>query len=220
MRVTPLFDTAPAAPVPVLVPAPAPRTDLHYHHYCTGDPGKITVAICTSEDVIKKNPPSGQRREEGGREIIASLSQSYKVFDIPSDFFCLSNLPKYPSGPHFVTMGPITRPKILHLGDEIEYHKDIHTRLLSQFDIIRPNPTNPIRSEFIRHLKDKTWGDFSAIMRPYWNTGNEMRPWDRELIDLLPKSMKVMASAGAGYDWVDVEALAEKGTLHPSRALG
>jgi hypothetical protein len=47
-----------------------------------------------------------------------------------------------------------------------------------------------------------------------------MRPWDRELIDLLPKSMKVMASAGAGYDWVDVEALAEKGTFHPSRALG
>ncbi|KAL2046338.1 hypothetical protein N7G274_001785 [Stereocaulon virgatum] len=122
--------------------------------------------------------------------------------------------PKISLRTHFLTMSPVTRPKILHLGDEIEYHKDIHTRLLSQFVIIRPNPTNPTRSEFIRHLKDKTWGDFSAIMRPYWNTGNEMRPWDRELIELLPKSMKVMASAGAGYDWVDVEALAQKGILY------
>ena len=32
--------------------------------------------------------------------------------------------------------------------------------------------------------------------------------------------MKVMASAGAGYDWVDVNALAECGTFHPSHALG
>ena len=47
-----------------------------------------------------------------------------------------------------------------------------------------------------------------------------MRPWDRQLIELLPQSMKVMASAGAGYDWVDVNALAEYGTFHPSRALG
>lgn len=47
-----------------------------------------------------------------------------------------------------------------------------------------------------------------------------MARWDRELIELLPHSMKVMASAGAGYDWVDVDVLAEYGTCHPSRALG
>ena len=47
-----------------------------------------------------------------------------------------------------------------------------------------------------------------------------MARWDRELIELLPHSMKVMASAGAGYDWVDVDVLAEYGTSHPSRALG
>ena len=105
-----------------------------------------------------------------------------------------------------------TRPTILHLGDDIQYNRNIHSRLLRQFDIIRPNPTNPTRSEFVRHLKDKTWGDFSAIIRPFWNTGNEMKPWDRELIQLLPHTMEVMASAGAGYDWVDVGALAESGT--------
>lgn len=38
-----------------------------------------------------------------------------------------------------------------------------------------------------------------------------MGRWDRELIELLPKSMRVMASAGAGFDWVDTGVLAEFG---------
>ena len=38
-----------------------------------------------------------------------------------------------------------------------------------------------------------------------------MGKWDRELIDLLPKGVKVSASAGAGYDWVDVGCLAAHG---------
>ena len=40
-----------------------------------------------------------------------------------------------------------------------------------------------------------------------------MGKWDKEVIDLLPKTVKVYASAGAGYDWVDIQALADKGTL-------
>lgn len=38
-----------------------------------------------------------------------------------------------------------------------------------------------------------------------------MGNWDRELIELLPKTVKVYASAGAGFDWVDTEILAECG---------
>lgn len=38
-----------------------------------------------------------------------------------------------------------------------------------------------------------------------------MGQWDRELIELLPDEVKVYASAGAGYDWVDVSCLAEHG---------
>ena len=38
-----------------------------------------------------------------------------------------------------------------------------------------------------------------------------MGSWDRELIELLPASMRVMASAGAGFDWVNTETLAEFG---------
>lgn len=39
-----------------------------------------------------------------------------------------------------------------------------------------------------------------------------MGNWDEELIQLLPPGLKVYASAGAGYDWVDVFCLAKHGT--------
>lgn len=39
-----------------------------------------------------------------------------------------------------------------------------------------------------------------------------MGDWDAELIDLLPDSVRVFASAGAGFDWADVKLLGEKGT--------
>lgn len=41
-----------------------------------------------------------------------------------------------------------------------------------------------------------------------------MGQWDRELIPLLPSSMKVFASAGAGFNWADVDVLAEYGILY------
>lgn len=127
---------------------------------------------------------------------------------------------------HLTTNGHVNgteegaRLTILHLGDPIEYNHTLYSHLKFQFNIIRPDPSCLSRRAFKRHLQAKTWGNFSAIMRPYWNTGNEMARWDRELIELLPHSMKVMASAGAGYEWVDVDVLAEYGTCHPSRALG
>lgn len=104
-----------------------------------------------------------------------------------------------------------TKPIILHLGEPISYNTTLLARLQSQFNIERPPLSSLKRTEFIKHLKDKTWGDFSAIMRPFWNTGGEMGRWDRELIELLPRSMQVMASAGAGFDWVDVDVLGEYG---------
>lgn len=40
-----------------------------------------------------------------------------------------------------------------------------------------------------------------------------MGKWDRELIKLLPKSVKVFASAGVGFDWVETGILAEHDKL-------
>ncbi|CAF9940949.1 MAG: hypothetical protein ALECFALPRED_008944 [Alectoria fallacina] len=115
---------------------------------------------------------------------------------------------------HKPTNGPITKPIILHLGEPVRYNRTLHSQLSSKYEIIRPLPSSLQRSAFKKHLGDKTWGDFSAIMRPFWNTGGEMGNWDRELIELLPTSMQVMASAGAGFDWVDTGVLAEFGILY------
>lgn len=110
---------------------------------------------------------------------------------------------------------PSTRPRILFLGAGIQYCPEVYQRLQSQFDIIQPALSDLQRPAFLQHLRHRTWGDFQAIMRPSWHTGNEMGEWDRELIELLPKGVKVSASAGAGYEWVDVVCMAEHGTVNP-----
>ncbi|KAI4124904.1 MAG: hypothetical protein LQ338_004565 [Usnochroma carphineum] len=109
---------------------------------------------------------------------------------------------------------PSTRPRILFLGAGIQYCPEVYQRLQSQFDIIQPALSDLQRPAFLQHLRHRTWGDFQAIMRPSWHTGNEMGEWDRELIELLPKGVKVSASAGAGYEWVDVVCMAEHGILY------
>jgi hypothetical protein len=38
-----------------------------------------------------------------------------------------------------------------------------------------------------------------------------MGRWDKDLVPLLPKSVKIFASAGAGFDWADVDVLADHG---------
>lgn len=106
------------------------------------------------------------------------------------------------------------KPIILHLGDPIKYNTDIHTQLESQFTIIRPSVEERQRPAFLEALKEKKWGDFSAVMRPWWVTGGEMGRWDEELVPLLPQSLRVFASAGAGYDWADVDVLAQHGILY------
>lgn len=106
---------------------------------------------------------------------------------------------------------PPTRPRILFLGDGIQYSPDIYKRLQSHFDFVHPPKHDRHRPAFLQHLREGTWGDFQAIMRPSWHSGAEMGKWDEELIRLLPLGVKVSASAGAGYDWVDVGCLADHG---------
>ncbi|KAL1967113.1 hypothetical protein VTN77DRAFT_3404 [Rasamsonia byssochlamydoides] len=106
------------------------------------------------------------------------------------------------------------KPIVLHLGESIKYNLDLYKRFAAQFTIIRPTVEERQRDAFIAALKEHRWGDFDAILRPFWNTGGEMGRWDRELVPLLPASVKVFASAGAGFDWADVDVLAEHGILY------
>lgn len=108
-----------------------------------------------------------------------------------------------------------TKPIVLHLGDPIKYNNDLYKQLECQFTVIRPTIEERQRPAFLAALRDKRWGDFSAVFRPWWATGGEMGRWDEEeLIPLLPGSLRVFASAGAGYDWADAGALAARGVVY------
>jgi hypothetical protein len=101
------------------------------------------------------------------------------------------------------------KPIVIHLGDDIRWNHDLYEKFQDAFEIRRSYSMN--REDFKRALKERTFGDFFAIYRPFWNTGGEMGNWDEELASLLPASCRVFASAGAGFDWVDTAALAKRG---------
>ena len=95
---------------------------------------------------------------------------------------------------------------MLHLGDPIKYNFDFYdNEFSSKFQVVRNEDLD--RESFIQALKDKKYGDFSAIFRPHFQTGGEMGQWDEELIQYLPSSVRIFASAGAGFNWADVDVL-------------
>lgn len=103
------------------------------------------------------------------------------------------------------------RPRVLHIGDPIRYNPDTYISFCGQCELVRPSAPERERSEFIRALKERRWGDFHAIFRPFWGTGGEMGKWDEELIGLLPPTVEIFASAGAGFDWADTKLLGDRG---------
>ncbi|KAL2358503.1 D-isomer specific 2-hydroxyacid dehydrogenase [Cryomyces antarcticus] len=110
----------------------------------------------------------------------------------------------------------MSKPIVLHLGDDIKWNRELYVTLQSKFAIVRSHSMS--RPEFTAALKIRKFGDFVAMYRPFWNTGGEMGNWDDELISLLPKSCKIYASAGAGFDWVDTRRLAQSGIIYCNAA--
>ncbi|KAK7966267.1 2-ketogluconate reductase [Apiospora aurea] len=109
------------------------------------------------------------------------------------------------------------KPFVLHIGDPIKYNDDFYTNeFCHRFQVVRNDC--PDRLTFMQALKDKKFGDFSAIYRPHSQTGGEMGHWDEELLALLPASVSIFASAGAGYNWADVEALGRRGIWYANGA--
>lgn len=109
------------------------------------------------------------------------------------------------------TSSSSAKPIVLHLGDDIEFNPDLYRKVQQQFTVIQPSLEERQREPFLKALRDRKWGDVAAVMKPFWNTGGEMGRWDKELIPLLPESFKLYSSAGAGFDWADVDLMAEQG---------
>ncbi|KAI1075891.1 hypothetical protein F5B20DRAFT_369343 [Whalleya microplaca] len=112
-----------------------------------------------------------------------------------------------------------SKPIVLHIGDPVKYNPETYTQFTTQFEVVRPSADERQRPAFIQALREKRWGDFSAIFRPFWGTGGEMGQWDAELISLLPESVRIFASAGAGFDWADTRLLGERGIVYCNGGL-
>ncbi|KAK8097000.1 2-ketogluconate reductase [Apiospora kogelbergensis] len=108
---------------------------------------------------------------------------------------------------------------VLHIGDPIQYNPQTYAALAASFSVVRPTAAERARPQFLQALREWRWGDFDAVLRPFWGTGGEMGRWDRELVSLLPPSVRVFASAGAGFDWADVELLGERGIVYCNGGL-
>ncbi|KAF5008359.1 hypothetical protein FDECE_5402 [Fusarium decemcellulare] len=109
------------------------------------------------------------------------------------------------------------KPIVLRLGEDIKYnHKFFADVFTERFQVVANE--EPDRASFIKALKEKKYGDFSAIFRPHFQTGGEMGQWDDELIDLLPPSVRIFASAGAGFNWADVDALGRRSIWYANGA--
>ncbi|KPM42942.1 hypothetical protein AK830_g3640 [Neonectria ditissima] len=104
---------------------------------------------------------------------------------------------------------PSGKPIVLRLGEDIKYNHDFYNDIFTKRFHVVANE-EPDRASFIKALKEKKYGDFAAIYRPHFQTGGEMGQWDDELISLLPPSVRVFASAGAGFNWADTDALGRR----------
>ncbi|VUC28438.1 unnamed protein product [Clonostachys rosea] len=114
-------------------------------------------------------------------------------------------------------MATDTRPVVLRIGEDIKYNHDFYNDVFTKRFKVVANE-EPDRASFIEALKSKKYGDFSAIYRPHFQTGGEMGQWDDELISLLPSSVRIFASAGAGFNWADVDALGRRGIWYANGA--
>ncbi|KAI0020255.1 hypothetical protein F4780DRAFT_779613 [Xylariomycetidae sp. FL0641] len=106
------------------------------------------------------------------------------------------------------------KPVVLHLGDAIQHHAEAYRAFAAAFAVVRPGAAERGRAAFAQALRERRWGDFAAVLRPAWGSGGEMGAWDRELVALLPGSVRVVAGAGAGFEWADVRALGERGIIY------
>lgn len=105
------------------------------------------------------------------------------------------------------------KPTVLYLGEPIKYNQEFyHKEFESRFNVIQNEYLD--RQAFMAALEANKFGDFIAIFRPHFHRGGEMGQWDEELVSKLPSSVRIFASAGAGYNWANTDVLAARGILY------
>lgn len=100
-----------------------------------------------------------------------------------------------------------SRPRVLLLGD-IEHAQEEWQGLADEFGVI--NPADLDRQQFLEQCHAGGFDDVIAILRTF-DSVKRLGPFDRELIQALPESLKFVCHNGAGYDQVDVSACTDRG---------
>jgi hypothetical protein len=78
------------------------------------------------------------------------------------------------------TVVTANKPTILHLGDDIRWNHEMYVELGRKFHIERSHSMG--RDEFMKALRERKWGNFVGMYRPFWNTGGEMGNWNEDLM--------------------------------------
>ncbi|CEN62914.1 Putative Glyoxylate/hydroxypyruvate reductase [Aspergillus calidoustus] len=97
-------------------------------------------------------------------------------------------------------------PAALLIGDITHARKEWEE--LSSILTLKEFPSGT-REEFISNLKDGKYDDVTVIYRSNAST-KFTGPFDKELIPLLPKSLKYICHNGAGYDNIDIPLCSER----------
>lgn len=69
------------------------------------------------------------------------------------------------------------------------------------------------RTDFLEQLKRGAYDDVVGLYRSNESAKLVTGPFDAELIDLLPSTLKFICHSGAGYDNLDVAACTRKGQM-------
>ncbi|KAF2472027.1 glyoxylate reductase [Lindgomyces ingoldianus] len=101
----------------------------------------------------------------------------------------------------------MTKPKVLLLG-EIEHAHDSWNSLSTLAELIIPNARS--RNEFLEECKSGQLDGVLVVYRTFASVDITGR-FDKELVQLLPKSLKFICHNGAGYDQVDVHVCTDRG---------
>ncbi|KAG4282924.1 D-3-phosphoglycerate dehydrogenase [Fusarium proliferatum] len=101
------------------------------------------------------------------------------------------------------------KPKVLFLGSI----KQAHEEFASLCEIVEPvYPKSNQRSAFIEETKSGAFDGVKAIYGTNKSVGIT-GPFDAELLDILPKSLKFICHNGAGYDPIHVPECTSRGIL-------
>lgn len=96
---------------------------------------------------------------------------------------------------------------MLLLG-EIEHAHEEWRRVADDFGVVEPAGLH--REDFLDRCRSGSYRDVEVILRTF-DSVRRLGPFDRELIQALPESIKFVCHNGAGYDQVDVSACTGRG---------